>query len=62
MCNKCYISHKSSMKKAKCNCKQCKEYNFIEIEKTSYIVCINCNHLISGIIETTRPIVSISRW
>ena len=50
------------MKKAKCNCKQCKEYNFVEIEKTAYAVCIYCNDLISGITETTRPIVSLSRW
>lgn len=62
MCNKCYITHISSMKKSKCKCKKCNNYIFNEIEKTAYAVCIHCNDLISGITETTRPIVSLSSW
>ena len=62
MCNKCYISHKSSMQKAKCKCNSCNIFNFIDIEKTAYAVCKNCNHLIIGITEHSRPIVPLSRW
>jgi hypothetical protein len=50
------------MKKSKCKCKKCNNYIFNEIERTAYAVCIYCNDLISGITETTRPIVSLSRW
>ena len=62
MCERCYLGHESSLQNGHCNCKKCNNYIFNEIERTAYAVCINCNHLISGIIETTRPIVSLSRW
>lgn len=62
MCERCYLRHESSLQNGHCNCKKCDDYYIQDIVITGYGICNNCQCLLSGVIETTRPIVSLSRW